>query len=52
MAAMTPQQSVRAVYKAEQEINSTENKNTSASTVKGDNGFCILASVYNSSSDQ
>lgn len=52
MAAMTPQQSVKAVYKSEQEINSTENKNTSASTVKGDNGFCILASVYNSSSDQ
>lgn len=52
MAAMTPQQSVRAVYKSEQEVNSTQNTNNSASTVKGDNGFCILASVYNSSSDQ
>lgn len=52
MAANTPQQHVRAVYKAEQEINSTQNTNTSASTVKSDNGFCILASVYNSSSEQ
>lgn len=31
-------------------VNSTSNTNTS-STVKSDNGFCILASVYNSSSD-
>lgn len=52
MAAMTPQQSVKAVYKTEQEINSTQNTSNSASTSKGDNGFCILASVFNSSSDQ
>lgn len=31
-------------------VNSTSNTNTS-STVKKDNGFCILASVYNTSSD-
>lgn len=31
-------------------VNSTTNTNTS-STVKSNNGFCILASVYNSSSD-
>ncbi|MFH7461659.1 hypothetical protein ITN68_22880 [Escherichia coli] len=51
-AANTPEQHVQAVYKAEQDINSTKNTNNSASTVKGENGFCILASVYNSASDQ
>lgn len=35
----------------ERNVNSTQNSNTN-STVKGDNGFCILASIYNSSSDQ
>ena len=35
----------------ERNVNSTQNSNTN-STVKGDNGFCILASVYNSSSEQ
>lgn len=35
----------------ERNVNSTQNSNTT-STVKGDNGFCILASIYNSSSDQ
>lgn len=35
----------------ESNVNSTQNKNTT-STVKGENGFCILASIYNSSSDQ
>lgn len=52
MAANTPEQHVQAVYKAEQDINSTKNTNNSASTVKGENGFCILASIYNSASDQ
>ncbi|EGM5049027.1 phage baseplate protein [Escherichia coli] len=51
-AANTPEQHVQAVYKAEQDINSTKNTNNSASTVKGENGFCILASIYNSASDQ
>lgn len=35
----------------DQAVNSTQNSNT-ASTVKSDNGFCILSSVYNSSSEQ
>lgn len=35
----------------ERNVNSTQNSNTT-STVKGDNGFCILSSIYNSSSDQ
>lgn len=35
----------------ERNVNSTQNSNTT-STVKGDNGFCILASIYNSSSEQ
>lgn len=35
----------------ERNVNSTQNSNTN-STVKGDNGFCILSSIYNSSSDQ
>ena len=35
----------------ERNVNSTQNSNTN-STVKGDNGFCILASIYNSSSEQ
>ncbi|EFC9845974.1 hypothetical protein VVY16_17585 [Escherichia coli] len=51
-SANTPEQHVQAVYKAEQDINSTKNTNNSASTVKGENGFCILASIYNSASDQ
>lgn len=34
-AANTPEQHVQAVYKAEQDINSTKNTNNSASTVKG-----------------
>lgn len=35
----------------ERAVNSTQNSNTN-STVKGENGFCILASIYNSSTDQ
>lgn len=35
----------------ESNVNSMQNSNTN-STVKGDNGFCILASIYNNSSQQ
>lgn len=41
----------RGVYENDQGINSTINSNTSSS-VKGENGFCILASVYNDASNQ
>lgn len=52
MAFSTPEQHVQAVYNAEQEINSTENRNNSSATRnKSENGFTILASVYNSASD-
>lgn len=48
-AANTPEQHVQAVYKAEQDINSTKNTNNSASTVKGENGFAIVTSGLASS---
>ncbi|EEZ5359951.1 hypothetical protein DDM49_004866 [Escherichia coli] len=48
-AANSPEQHVQAVYKAEQDINSTKNTNNSASTVKGENGFAIVTSGLASS---
>ena len=32
-------------------VNSTTNANSSSSTVKSENGFAIIASLYNNSSD-
>ncbi|EFA4627600.1 hypothetical protein E0N01_23865 [Escherichia coli] len=48
-SANSPEQHVQAVYKAEQDINSTKNTNNSASTVKGENGFAIVTSGLASS---
>lgn len=41
----------RGIYESDQGINSTQNTSASSS-VKGENGFCILASVYNDASNQ
>lgn len=41
-----------ATTPSERQVNSTQNSNNRSSTVKGENGFCILSSIYNSSSDQ
>jgi hypothetical protein len=49
--ATQPSQNTGEMSEMERAINSTQNSNTS-STVKSENGFCILASIYNSSSDQ
>lgn len=40
-----------ATKPTESQVNSTQNNNTK-STVKGDNGFCILSTLYNSSSEK